>query len=308
MANNQLTVKSMLSTPAVQARFKEVLGKRASAFMSSVISAVAINPSLSKCEPGTVIGAAAVAATLNLQINPSLGQAHIVPYSNRAQFQMGWRGYVQLGLRTGQYESIHVTEVYDGELKEHNHLTGETDFDLKGRKSDKVTGYYAFFKLLNGFKKGLFMTKEEAEVHGKKYSKSYASANGRWKQDFDAMGRKTVLKMLLSKFGVLSVQMQEGLTKDQAVVHQDGTFEYVDGANGQAQPEQVEVGNLTAAQRLQRLEARMQTIGLSPGDIDTLNAAIFAEMEVKAIPGDDTGLNMYCDKLEAELDKTAEAK
>jgi recombination protein RecT len=183
----------------------------------------------------TIISAAAVAASLDLPVNPSLGFAHIVPYKDNkegrviAQFQLGWRGFNQLAMRSGQYKTMNVTQVYEGELIKYNRITGDMEFNLEGKTSDVVVGYVAYFKLLNGFEKYWYMTKEEAQKHGKRYSKSYES--GQWTKDFDAMAKKTVIKMLLSKFGILSIEMQKAIETDQAVIKEDGTPEYIDSNN-----------------------------------------------------------------------------
>lgn len=228
------TLETMLKSISVRGRFEDMLGKKAAGFISSIISVSNQNKMLKTADPVTIISAAAVAASLDLPVNPNLGFAHIVPYrdnkSNRviAQFQMGWKGFVQLAMRSGQYKTMNVSTVYEGEIVKNNRITGEMEFDCEGKKSDKVIGYVAYFKLLNGFEKYLYMTKEQAEKHGKRYSKSYES--GQWSKDFDAMSMKTVIKMLLSKFGILSIEMQKAIETDQAVIKEDGTPDYVDSA------------------------------------------------------------------------------
>lgn len=221
-------IETLLDRDDFKKRFNEVLGKRAPAFISSVISAYKATPSLRKCDPASVISAAMVAATLDLPINGNLGFAHIVPYKEKAQFQMGWKGFVQLAIRTGQYRSMNASVVYDGELVSYNRITGEVTFDLTCKKSNKVIGYVAFFKLVNGFEKFLYMTREETEAHGKRYSKSFSSPDGKWRQDFDAMSLKTVVKMLLGKWGILSVELQRALTADQGITEDGETFDYPD--------------------------------------------------------------------------------
>lgn len=229
-------VESLLKTPGIKARFEDILGKKAPGFMSSIISAVNANQALKACDPRTVIASAAVAAALDLPINPSLGFAHIVPYSGKAQFQMGWKGFVQLGMRSGQYERMNVSEVYEDEIDFWNPITGE--FKLReqsewhqrsGNQRDKIVGYVAFFKLLNGFQMYLYMTKAQVEAHGKEYSRAYS--NGPWKTKFDAMAKKTVLKLLLSKFGILSIEMQKAIQTDQAIVHEGERLEFADSNN-----------------------------------------------------------------------------
>lgn len=223
-----LAVKKLLDTPAVKAKFTEMLGgKTGAAFMSSISTAVSQNPSLQKCEPMSVISSAATAASMNLPINPSLGYSHIVPYGSKAQFQIGWKGFVQMAQRTGQYQTINTTEVYEGQLKDENPFTGEMEFQ-KERTSDKVIGYLLYFRLINGFEKYFYMTKEACEKHGKKYSKMYQRGKGQWAEDFDSMALKTVVKMGLSKFGILSTEMQKAVELDQGVINEDGSPAYVD--------------------------------------------------------------------------------
>jgi recombination protein RecT len=234
----QADVSGLLSKDEVRKRFEQVLGKKAAGFMSSVISAVNSNSELKKASPMSVISAAAVAASLDLPINPSLGFAHIVPYKKDgvpvAQFQMGWRGYVQLGMRSGQYKTMNACVVYEGELVESNRFTGEMYFDESKKSSDRVIGYVAFFKLINGFEKYLYMSVDQVTAHGKRYSKSFDHKNGKWNTDFEAMALKTVLKLLLSKFGILSIEMQNAVVYDQAAIKSlDGkTYEYIDGTDG----------------------------------------------------------------------------
>jgi recombination protein RecT len=232
--NTKKSVSSILSQDLVKARFTEILGKSANAFVSSIISATKSNPSLAECEPDSVISSAVIAATLNLPIQSNLGFAHIVPYKKDgvpvAQFQMGYKGFIQLALRTAQYKTINASEIYEGELIKHDRITGDVELDTNKKKSNKVIGYVAYFKLLNGFEKMLYMTREQLESHGGKYSKSYANKYGRWQQDFDSMALKTVIKLLLSKYGILSVDMQTAIITDQSVIKDADTLdvEYVD--------------------------------------------------------------------------------
>jgi recombination protein RecT len=236
LVKSQKTLEGLLGSDNIRGRFNEMLGKKSAGFISSIISAVNLNPDLKKADPMTVVSAAAVAASLDLPINPSLGFAHIVPYSGRAQFQIGWRGYVQLGQRSGQYRTINVAIVREGELKRYDKFTGEMEFDSESKTSEKIIGYVAYFRLLNGFEKYFYMTTEEVTAHGKRYSKSYSNPNSRWQQDFDAMALKTVIKLLLNRWGILSVDMQQALRADQAVVKESGDFEYVDSPEAEVIP------------------------------------------------------------------------
>lgn len=223
------TLKGMLEMPAYKNKFNEMLGKKAAGFMSSIIAVTNNNKLLAKAEPATVIGAAAQAAMLDLPINQSLGFAYIVPYKGAAQFQLGYKGYIQLAQRSGQYVDIGAKTVYEGELEYENRLLDK--FKFGERTGDKVIGYLAYFRLTNGFEKMLFMELDEMIAHAKKYSKSYSGGTEKWGlADFDTMAEKTVLKRLLSKYGPLSiesVQMSQALSNDGGVIsmNKDGDFD-----------------------------------------------------------------------------------
>lgn len=223
------TLKGMLEMPAYKNKFNEMLGKKAAGFMSSIIAVANNNKLLAKANPATVIGAAAQAAMLDLPINQSLGFAYIVPYGNEAQFQLGYKGYIQLAQRSGQYVDIGAKTVYEGELEYENRLLDK--FKFGERTGDKVIGYIAYFRLVNGFEKMLFMTLDEMQAHAKKYSKNYKGGTDKWGlTDFNTMAEKTVLKRLLSKYGPLSIesiQMSQALANDGGVVkmNEDGDFD-----------------------------------------------------------------------------------
>lgn len=227
------TVKGMLETPAFKKKFEEMLGKKAAGFISSIIAVTNSNNHLMQANPATVIGAAAQAAMLDLPINQSLGFAYIVPYKGAAQFQLGYKGYIQLAQRTDKYVDIGSATVYEGELETKNRLLGRFEFGEK--TSDKVIGYLAYFKLKNGFEKYLFMTIDEAQKHAQKYSQNYKGGTDKWGlADFNVMAEKTVLKRLLSKFGPLSIEdvhMAQAVSNDGAVIRMnengelDATFD-----------------------------------------------------------------------------------
>lgn len=228
-------LEALLKAPNIKGRFEQMLGKKAAGFISSILSAVNVNPALKTCDPRSIIAGAAIAASLDLPINPNLGFAFLVPYSGKAQFQCGWKGIVQLAIRTNQYRSMNASEVYEDELDYWNPITGEFAFtDQKTwkhryeNKRDKIVGYVAFFRLTNGFEKYLYMTRAQVETHGKQYSKSYHNEKGNWKLRFDAMALKTVVKLILSKWGILSIEMQTAMAKDQAIVNADETLDYAD--------------------------------------------------------------------------------
>ena len=221
--------------------------------MTSVVNAVRANEALQKCESQSIISSALVAATYDLPIDSNLGFSALVPYydSNsktfKAQFQMMYKGFVQLAIRSGAYENMNVSEVYEDELVSFNPITGELqlvkDFSKctqrrEGQK-DKIVGYYAWFKLLTGFKKELFMTTEECRNHAMQYSASYKrdleknKTSSKWSTDFEAMAKKTVLKLLLSRWGVLSVDMQRAIIDDQKVFDDSGEGKYLDNPDEQ---------------------------------------------------------------------------
>lgn len=250
-------VKSYLREDTVKAKFAEVLGEKAPQFMTSITNAIGSNASLAKCEASSILSSALVAATYDLPIDSNLGFAALVPYKDnksdmfKAQFQMMYKGFVQLAIRSSAYENMNVSEVYEDELISYNPITGELeltkDFSkCKQRKEgnpDKIVGYYAWFKLLAGFRKELYMTVEEVTNHAKKYSSSYKQdlkkgwTSSKWSTDFDAMAKKTVLKLLLSKWGVLSIDMQRAIQDDQKVFSDDGNGSYDDNQDSQEHPE-----------------------------------------------------------------------
>lgn len=227
------TLKTILASDQVVNRLKEILGKRAATFTTSVLQIVQSSELLKTADPQSVLNAAMVAATLDLPLNNNLGFAWIVPYNGKggcvAQFQLGYKGFIQLALRSGQFNRISSTPVYEGQLVETNPLTGHV-FDFSKLAMGNPIGYAAYFRLVNGFEATLYLTIEELNAHGKKYSQSFKKGYGLWKDDFDAMANKTVLKLLLSKFAPLSVDMQKAVEMDQAVVkNEDATeFQYVD--------------------------------------------------------------------------------
>lgn len=225
--NTQLTVKNLFAKDEVKNKFQELLGKRAPAFITSVLQIVASNDLLAKADPHSVYHSAAVAATLDLPLNNALGFSYVVPYNQKqkdgsfkqvAQFQMGYRGFIQLAQRSGQFRTISASPIYEGQLIAENPLTGFIfDFKIK-KESAKVIGYAAYMQLINGFEKVIYMSVDELKAHGTKYSMTFKKGYGLWKDDFDAMAIKTVLKLMLSKYAPLSVDMQKAVLTDQAIV------------------------------------------------------------------------------------------
>lgn len=249
------SLQAFLRSNEVQKRIDALLQDRAPQFTTSLMSVVNQNVMLQEAEPWSVLSAAITAASLDLPIEPSLGYADILPYWDnsektkaanggrsiqKAQFQIRAKGLKQLALRSGHYETINVTEVRENEYRGKNHLTGEYEFRWwkkdETRKTKKIIGYVAYFKLLSGFTKSLYMSVEDLEAHAKKYSKQYKSGGGQWadkdpiklKTGFDNMARKTVMKLLLAQDGITSTQLQVAIRADQSAVGSDDTYDYVD--------------------------------------------------------------------------------
>lgn len=232
MANELMTIKEYLAAPMVQQRISEMLDDRASDFTTSVISLAGNDPKLMKCEPRSLFNACLAAASMRLPISKELGMAHIIPYGNEAQIQLGWRGYVQLAQRSGEYLTIAAAPIYDGQLVSSDPLRGNVyNFADDAKQNDTILGYASLFVLRNGFEKDMFMTVKELEEHAKRYSKSYKSDFGPWKDNFDAMAKKTVIKLLIKNFGPMSIDMQTAIRVDQAVIQDEGKYQYIDGSD-----------------------------------------------------------------------------
>lgn len=242
------SVSKLTENPAVMKRFSDILGKKAAGFVSSLVS-LSKTPALAKAEPNTIVASALVAASLDLPIVPTLGFAAIVPFydgkkkQTLASFQIMTKGLIQLSQRSGQYKTINVTAVYDGDIKSYNRFTGDVVFNDENTPdySKEPVGYVAYMKLTNGFEKYLYMTVDELKAHGKRFSQTYRNGYGLWADNFDAMAKKTCVKLLLSKYGPLSVdnQMSLALQADQAAIRMENisdtaiseaTMEYIDNA------------------------------------------------------------------------------
>lgn len=235
------TLKTMINDERTKNKFKELLGNKAAGFLTSLLNTTNGNKQLQEAEPQSILKAGAIAATLDLPIDPNLGFSYIVPYNNKgrneAQFQLGYKGFIQLAIRTGQYKKINVTELYEGQFESYDPITDELKYNLDGKISDEVTHYIAYFQTMNGFEKYNVMSKEEVREHAKKFSKTFLSRFSSWQTNFDSMAKKTVLKLLLSKFGILSIEMQTAQKVDQAVIREvesngNVEVEYVDSPDG----------------------------------------------------------------------------
>lgn len=276
-------LKNMLNAPSVMEQFNNALAKSAPTFVASVIDLYNGDTNLQQCEPKMVVMEALKAAVLKLPINKALGYAFIIPFNNSVKddkgnwikkmvptFQMGYKGYIQLAMRTGQYRTINADVVYEGELRKVNKLTGEIAFDGE-KKSDKVIGYFCYFELLNGFSKTLYMTVEQMAEHAKRYSKGVKkettvesllnlsnlpvatdSKTVGWMGNFHGMAVKTVIRNLLSKYGYLSIEMQQAIENDTEgdtadnrdnLVHENGNAQVFDATD--VQYEEVSTGTAT---------------------------------------------------------------
>ena len=221
-----------LTNEKTQKYLSEVLGKKKSSFVNNMVALVSNNAKLQECEPMTLMFAGLKATALDLPLDSNLGYAYVIPYRDNklnttlAQFQIGKNGLIQLAMRSGQVIALNVTDVRETEIVSNNRLTGEITFNWSDDRIDlPIVGYVAYIKLSNGFEKSLYMTSNEIAIHGQKYSKTYKF--GVWQDNFNAMAEKTVLKRLLSKYAPLSIEMQQAIKADQAVITADGE-KYVD--------------------------------------------------------------------------------
>lgn len=240
--NLSMALNSYLDGQGLRKRFDELLGARAPQFVSSLVSMINADKNLQQAfgeSPMTVIQAGLKAATFDLPIDQNLGYAYIVPFNNsykteagwqkkmEANFILGWKGMHQLALRTGAYKTINVTDVREGELKKYNRLTEEIEIqfidDEDEREKKKVIGYVGYYRLVNGAEKTIYMTIKQIENHEKKFRKGASMGKG-WREDFDAMARKTVYRILIGKWGVMSIDYQN--MKDGASLAQQMQEEY----------------------------------------------------------------------------------
>lgn len=253
----RLGMTAYLNQDAVKAQINSILGgKRGTAFISSIVSAVQATPALQECTNPSILSAALLGESLNLSNSPSLGQFWIIPYNNKkkevkeAQFQLGANGFKQLAMRTGQYKDIDFIAIHEGEYKGRDKFTGKQVFEFleddDERDSLPVIGYLAYFELLNGFRKSVYWTKNKMEAHADKYSMAFDLDTYRkiqegkipqkdmwkyssyWYSNFEGMAEKTLIKHLLSKWGILSTELITAIDADMAVIKEDGTKEYVD--------------------------------------------------------------------------------
>lgn len=253
MANEVATrrktgIATYLANDAVKNQITSIIGEKAApTFISSVVSAVQTNPALAECTNNSILSAALLGESLKLTPSPQMGQYYMVPYKDRktnvseAQFQLGAKGYKQLAIRSGQYKKIVSSVIKQGELKRYNPITEEFTFepimDMELREKLPVIGYYAMFILNNGFTKELYWSKEKMQKHAETYSMGYRNdlrkntAYTFWSKDFDGMADKTMIRQLISKWGIMSIEMQKAFESDMSVIRDDGSYDYVDNKN-----------------------------------------------------------------------------
>lgn len=266
LVKKQPTFSVVIQSDMYKKLINNTLGdpKKATRFIASITSAVATNPALQECEPSSIVAGALVGEALELSPSSVLGEYYLVPFKNskegvtKAQMQIGYKGYLHLAIRSGQYKDIDVFEIHEGEFKGRDKETGKFKFEFieneAERLSKPVIGYMGYFELLNGFRKTLYISKEEMEKHANTYSKAFNLEDYKklqagqipekdlwkyssfWYKNFDTMAFKTVLRQLISKWGIMSIQLQEAFTKDMAVMKDNGDYEYVDSPTYEEEP------------------------------------------------------------------------
>lgn len=252
--SNTLTAKknvgltAYLTQDAVQRQINSVVGgKDGQRFITAIVSAVNTNPALQECTNGSILSGALLGESLKLSPSPQLGQYYLVPYNDKnqgkvAQFQLGYKGYIQLAIRSGYYKKLNVLPIKQGELVAFDALNEEIEVNLiedeEQRENTPTMGYYAMFEYSNGFRKALYWSKAKMEKHALTYSAGYKAKKGYtfWEKDFDAMACKTMLRQLISKWGVMSIDLQKAMDSDMAVVKEDGSKDFVDAVKVESSP------------------------------------------------------------------------
>ena len=302
-----------LANDAVRNQINSVVGgKNGARFISSIVSAVQVNPALQECTNPSIVSAALLGESLNLSPSPQLGQYYMVPYDNskkgvkEAQFQLGYKGYIQLAIRSGQYKKLNVLAIKEGELVRFDPLNEEIEVHLiedeELREEAPTAGYYAMFEYTNGFRKALYWSKRKMLAHADKYSKAFfikettlKTKRGTktrvsfadfeagnypkedewmyssfWYKDFDGMAYKTMLRQLISKWGIMSVEMQTAVNADMAVIREDGSMDYVDNASDDVYADyemsEADETDQTAAEPERKAKAEEMASALSADD------------------------------------------
>lgn len=256
-SNQRLGLTAYLTQDAVKNQINNVIGgKDGQRFISAIVSAVNANAALSECTNQSILSAALLGESLKLSPSPQLGHYYLVPFNDKnkgkvAQFQLGYKGYIQLAIRSGQYKKLNVLAIKEGELIRFDPLTEEIEVrlidDEEAREKAETVGFYAMFEYTNGFRKAIYWSKKKMEAHALKYSQGYAADKRKgtaytfWSNDFDGMAYKTMLRQLISKWGIMSIEMQSAIDSDMAVINEDGTKDYVDNEPDVIDAEVVEV-------------------------------------------------------------------
>lgn len=276
--NQKGGLTAYLTQDAVKNQINKVVGgKNGTRFVSSIVSAVQTTPALQECTNPSILSAALLGEALNLSPSPQLGQFYMVPFKNKkkgvteAQFQLGYKGYIQLAIRSGYYKKLNVLAIKEGELIRYNPLEEEIEVilieDDIEREETPTAGYYAMFEYENGFKKSMYWSKKKMLAHADKYSAAFSAKSlelleaGKipdsekwkyssfWYKDFDGMAMKTMLRQLISKWGIMSIDLQTAIDKDMAIIREDGTADYVDHQQETAE----EDGNIVAEQEMKEV-------------------------------------------------------
>lgn len=237
----RLGLTAYLTQDAVKTQINNVIGgKDGQRFISAIVSAVNTNPTLQECTNPSILSGALLGESLKLSPSPQLGHYYLVPFNDKskgkvAQFQLGYKGYIQLAIRSGQYKKLNVMAIKEGELEYFDPLNEDIQINLMvddwdAREQSDTVGYYAFFELTNGFRKAIYWSKNQMEAHALKYSMGYRAKKGFtfWEKDFDSMAYKTMLRQLISKWGIMSIELQSAIDADMAVINEDGTKNYVE--------------------------------------------------------------------------------
>lgn len=257
LVKKEQTFSAFLAQDAMKRKINEMVGgEKGQQFITAIISAVSTNPGLAECDHSSIVSAALLGQSLNLTPSPQLGQYYLVPFNDKkrnckvAQFQLGYKGYIQLAIRSGYYKKINVIAIKEGELVKYDPLAEEIEVNLieddETREETSTIGYYAMFEYQNGFRKTLYWSKKKMLAHANKYSQAFNleayknlqdgkipqsdlwKYSSFWYKDFDGMAYKTMLRQLISKWGIMSIEMQEAYTKDMATIKENGEYEYVD--------------------------------------------------------------------------------
>ena len=238
--NSKMGITAYLTNDAVKDQINKIVGgKDGSKFITAIVSAVNANPTLQDCTNQSILSAALLGQSLNLSPSPQMGFYYMVPYNDKergkvAQFQLGYKGYIQLAIRSGQYKSLNVLPIKKGELVKYDALNEEIEVNLiedeEEREKAETIGYYATFTYLNGFRKSIYWSRKKMESHAIRYSKGYAAKKGYtfWEKDFDSMACKTMLRQLISKWGLMSTELEKAYTADMGVINEDGTVAFVE--------------------------------------------------------------------------------